>query len=74
MGVMNGSFGILEDVGEYRLRVKLDNGKTITFSPQEYNALQHGYATTIHKSQGMTVDETYVMASHCLTAIRHMWR
>lgn len=63
LGVMNGSFGALESVTEHSLSVMLDNGKTVTFSPQEYSAIQHGYAATVHKSQGTTVNECYVLAS-----------
>lgn len=63
LGVMNGSFGTLAFITENGMTVKLDNGKTVTFSPQEYNAIQHGYAATVHKSQGITVDECFVLAS-----------
>lgn len=35
-----------------------------------YNAIDHGYATTIHKNQGATVDRAYVLASG--TMDRHL--
>ena len=34
-----------------------------SFSPKRYNAIDHGYATTIHKSQGATVDHAFVLGS-----------
>jgi hypothetical protein len=43
--------------------VTLDNGKDISFDAKEYTKFQHGYATTVHKAQGVKVDETYVLAS-----------
>jgi hypothetical protein len=36
----------------------------------DYAAVDHGYATTIHKAQGATVDRTYVLASG--TMDRHL--
>jgi len=63
LGVMNGTFGTIEAVSETTLSVRLDNGKTVQFSPQDYAAFHHGYAATVHKSQGMTVDQTFVLAS-----------
>lgn len=63
LGVMNGSFGTLRDVTDGRFSVELDSGNTVSFSTDEYNHLQLGYATTIHKSQGMTVDECFVLAT-----------
>ena len=35
-----------------------------------YQAIDHGYATTIHKNQGATVDRAYVLASG--TMDRHL--
>ena len=36
---------------------------SLTIDMGSYNHLDHGYATTIHKSQGSTVDKTFVYAS-----------
>ena len=35
---------------------------------ERYNQLDHGYAATIHKAQGVTVDRSYVLASKYLDA------
>jgi ATP-dependent exoDNAse (exonuclease V) alpha subunit len=63
MGVMNGSFGTLKAVEDGQFSVKLDNGNTVNFSPQEYTRFQLGYASTVHQSQGMTVDQSFVLAT-----------
>ncbi|MDI6029435.1 hypothetical protein QBK99_25120 [Corticibacterium sp. UT-5YL-CI-8] len=31
--------------------------RRVTFSPDRYRSFDHGYAVTIHKSQGATVDQ-----------------
>ncbi|MCK5519303.1 MAG: hypothetical protein KAI61_07800, partial [Alphaproteobacteria bacterium] len=63
LDVMNGSFGTLQAIRNGQFHITLDNGKSVTFSPKEYNSFQLGYAATVPKSQGMTVDETYVLAT-----------
>lgn len=64
LGVMNGMIGrvveaekgkIVAEVGEDKRRVEVDQAF--------YKNVDHGYATTIHKSQGATVDKVKVLAS-----------
>ena len=62
LGVKNGTLGTVQQVGDTRMSVRLDDGRRVAFDHKTYTDLDHGYATTIHKSQGVTVDRTYVLA------------
>ncbi|KKC31364.1 hypothetical protein WH91_19885 [Devosia psychrophila] len=44
--------------------------RAISVTMNDYNAIDHGYATTIHKNQGATVDLAFVLASG--TMDRHL--
>jgi Ti-type conjugative transfer relaxase TraA len=72
LGVMNGSLGTVEKLKGDRVTVRLDavergtkavHARRVQFSLSEYNHLDHGYAATLHKSQGVTVDRSHVLAS-----------
>ena len=60
-GVKNGTLGTVEAAAPGRLAVRLDDGRRVGFDPSQYDALAHGYAVTIHKSQGVTVDRAYLL-------------
>lgn len=68
LGVKNGTLGMLTALGRSSMEVRLDDGRNLRFDRKEYADLTHGYAATIHKMQGATVDRAYVLAS------RHMDR
>ncbi len=38
-------------------------GKDVTFTLRDYGHVDHGYAATVHKAQGVTVDRAHVLAS-----------
>jgi Ti-type conjugative transfer relaxase TraA len=69
LGVKNGMLGTVERAELGRLEIRLDaakgpgQGRSVAISMADYAAVDHGYATTIHKAQGATVDRTYVLAS-----------
>jgi Ti-type conjugative transfer relaxase TraA len=63
MGVKNGSLGIIQSVTSARMAVMLDDGRAIAFDLKDYAKLDHGYAATIHKAQGVTVDRVHVLAT-----------
>ena len=46
-----------------RLTVRLDDGRVVGFDVKDYGHIDHGYAATVHKSQGVTVDRTHVLAT-----------
>ncbi|GLV23501.1 Ti-type conjugative transfer relaxase TraA [Sphingobium sp. TomMM35A] len=63
LGVKNGTLGRIETVSPERMAVRLDDGRRLAFDFKDYAHVDHGYAATIHKSQGVTVDRTHVLAT-----------
>ncbi len=63
LGVKNGSLGTVESVSAARMAVMLDDGRSVAFDIKDYAQIDHGYAATIHKAQGMTVDCVHVLAT-----------
>ncbi|WP_419808596.1 Ti-type conjugative transfer relaxase TraA [Sphingomonas sp.] len=63
MGVKNGSLGIVQSVTSARMAVMLDDGRAVAFDLKDYTQIDHGYAATIHKAQGVTVDRVHVLAT-----------
>jgi Ti-type conjugative transfer relaxase TraA len=63
LGVKNGSLGTVRQVDRLRMAVMLDDGRSAVFDLKDYAHVDHGYAATIHKAQGMTVDNVHVLAT-----------
>jgi len=65
MGVKNGSLGTVAEVGRDSVRVVLDGPerRTAALMFKDYAALDYGYAATVHKVQGATVDRAFVLAT-----------
>lgn len=69
MGVFNGTLGTVERVESGRLTVRLDSdkgiggGAAVEVDTALYRNFDHGYAMTVHKAQGVTVDRAFVQAS-----------
>ena len=63
LGIKNGSLGIVETVDAGSMTVRLDVGRSVAFDLKDYAHLDHGYAATIYKAQGMTVDRAHVLAT-----------
>ena len=63
LGVKNGTLGTIEQVSAQYMAVQTDDGRSVRFDLKDYNRIDHGYAATIHKAQGMTVDHTHVLAT-----------
>ena len=63
LGVKNGTLGKVERVSPDSMAVRLDDGRRVAFDLKDYAHVDHGYAATIHKSQGVTVDQAHVLAT-----------
>jgi len=73
VAVKNGTLGtvLAVEAGGERLTVLVDGpgkaggqeGKDVTFYLRDYGHVDHGYAATVHKAQGVTVDRAHVLAS-----------
>jgi Ti-type conjugative transfer relaxase TraA len=63
MGVKNGTLGQVQSVTQARMAVLLDDGRLIAFDVKDYANIDHGYAATVHKAQGVTVDRVHVLAT-----------
>ncbi len=77
LDVKNGMLGTVEAVEPNALHLRLDgsssgqnNARYLALPVKDYQSFDHGYATTIHKAQGATVDRAFVMASS--TMDRHL--
>jgi Ti-type conjugative transfer relaxase TraA len=80
LGVKNGTLGTVERIefgpNGARLTVRLDRaegagtGREVSFDLAEYADIDHGYAATIHKNQGVTVDHAHVLATAAMD--RHL--
>jgi hypothetical protein len=66
MGVKNGMLGTVRKASNGKITVDLDDGGRVAFDPMQFRAFDHGFAVTIHKSQGATVDQAYVLASRSM--------
>jgi hypothetical protein len=69
--IYNGNAGVITgiDVHTGRLTARLDAaagvaGREVTWSASEFHGFRHGYAGTIYKGQGKTLDHTYLLHTH----------
>lgn len=66
LGVKNGQFGTVKEIDldkegiTKRISIELDNQQNVTFDPQKYQHFTYGYSATIHKTQGVTIDHSFV--------------
>ena len=63
MGVKNGTLATIQRVSPDRMAVRLDDGREVAFDVKDYAHVDHGYAATFHKAQGVTVEGAHVLAT-----------
>jgi Ti-type conjugative transfer relaxase TraA len=67
LGVKNGTLGVITYLNKQTVQVKMEDAREIFFTPNLNPYFDQGWAITIHKSQGTTVDRAYVLASYEMT-------
>ncbi|RPF72456.1 Ti-type conjugative transfer relaxase TraA [Aurantiacibacter spongiae] len=63
LGVKNGTLGTVAKASAQHMAVRTDDGREVAFDTKDYAHIDYGYAATIHKAQGMTVDRAYLLAT-----------
>jgi len=70
LGLSNGRFASIQSLNisesgrvlSITVLLDGDDKKQVTFDPKQYAHFTHGYAATVHKVQGLTVDHAFVYA------------
>lgn len=60
LGVKNGTMAKIEQIEGDRITANTDAGKKVTWNMSQYNSIDHSYAVTNYKAQGMTVEKVVV--------------
>ena len=69
LGIKNGTIGTVEVALPGKLSIVVDHlDKPVRIEQENYANVDHGYALTIHKTQGATVDKTHVLAAGSMDA------
>lgn len=65
LGLFNGNAGTITQIKDATIHLQLDGRarRTIAFNGKEFQDFRHGYAGTIYKGQGRTLDQTYLYHS-----------
>jgi len=62
LGVKNGQTWSVTEARDGKLTLKRDgDGRELKITDRQYRALDHAYAATVHKSQGVTIDRAHVL-------------
>src|SRR5688500_4657792 len=60
--IVNGELGTITKIEQNQIHGGLDSEREITFDPERFRHIDHGYAVTSHSSQGLTVDRVILNA------------
>ena len=60
LGVKNGMMGRIGKIEGKIFEIELDEGKRIKLNIEEYGHIEHSYAVTNYKAQGMTIEKVVV--------------
>ena len=62
-GIYSGALGTVEAINGAILHVRSDRGRMIAVDTREFTNIDLGYAGTIYRGQGKTLDQTYLLHS-----------
>ncbi len=65
LNVKNGHFATVTEISGSTISAEIGSGKSariVSFNTAQYQNFTYGYAATVHKTQGVTVDNTFVFA------------
>lgn len=77
LGVKNGELGTIQSLkfdkaGQVEITARHDNGQSVKFTvgqeKGQFENFEHGYAMTVHKSQGVTVDRVFALPSESMSS------
>ena len=72
LGMTNGELATVtalrERQGETEITARFDAGHRRTWRVSEHAHVEHGYALTVHKAQGVSVERAYVLAHESMSA------
>ena len=61
--LQNGLTAIIDDIDHQgNIRAKVDEDRYVYFKASKYQYFDHGYAVTVHKSQGQDTDKVYIVS------------
>lgn len=76
LGVKNGELATIQSIrfdkaGQVEINARHDNGLPIKFTvgqeKGQFDSFDHGYAMSVHKAQGVTVDKAFVLPSDSMS-------